>query len=619
MWMVKKYVIGFIALIVILVFAIFNIIQESNQSTSKNETIPETVISPSKEQQVESLEAFTRVYGYVRYFHPSDETEQIDWMKFAMYGTDHVLEANDTNELKEKLEELFLPIAPTIQFYQEGEVVRDPFENLDLNDSSLKYVAWQHVGKATSLYNGSIYHKEKVVFNDTSSTEKLFDPLPSSGEAITQSVNQSLKVNIPLVLYSDGEKTLGATEQSTQNLEKLVEKMKENKSDIEASKLSTRLAGITILWNDIQHFYPYFEEINVNWLNELSSFTRKALETKNKEEYSSLINFMTEKLGDGHISYNNQSWVNWVHNYRLPFTVDKADKHLVITSSLDDMPYEVGDVILSINGKPTKEYLLESQKEFSGSPQYKELISLQALEYGMRDETLLLEIQRNGETKSLEVTYDLPKKGLSNFPIIEEKITEIEEGIYYVNTLKVSYNDLIPHLENLAKAKGVIFEFRGYPERDVSPILSHLISRDVQSPQFFREQILYPDHKNLAGYNEEGRWTIEPNTPKFNGKVVFLSNANALSAPETILGVVEDNQIGYIVGQPTAGSNGSINDIFLPGNLKVMFTGMKVVKGDGSPHHLIGILPTHEIERTIEGVKKGKDEYIEKAIEIIND
>lgn len=612
----KKQVIGFIALIGIIVFAVYNIMEESDQPTSKKETISEVDLSASPEQQVKNLEAFTRLYGYIRYFHPSEETEQIDWEKFAMYGTDYVLQANDTNELKEKLEDLFLPIAPTIQIYQEGEVVKDPFENVDLNDSSLKYVAWQHVGKATSMYGGNVYQKEKIIFNETSSTEKLFESLPSIGETISESINNSLRVNIPLVLYSDGEKTLGSTEQTIQKLDELVEKTVEIESDPGANELYTRLAGITILWNDIQHFYPYFEEVNVDWLKELPSFTVKALETKNKEEYSALIEFMTERLADGHISMNSRSWS---YNYSLPFTVDKADKQLVITSTLEDTPYERGDVILSINGKPSNEYLIESQKRFSGSVQLKELISLQALEYGKKDETLSLKIQRNGKTLSLEVTYDFRKKSLSNFPIIEENIIEIEEGIYYVNTLKISYDDLVPHLDTLAKAKGVIFEFRGYPDRNVIPMITHLTSQTVQSPHFFREQIIYPDHKKLAGYNNEGRWVIDPKGPKFEGKLVFLTNAKAISYTESILGVVEDNQLGYIVGQPTAGSNGSINEILLPGNKKVMFTGMKVIKGDGSPHHLIGILPTHEVERTIEGVKKGKDEYIEKAIEIIND
>lgn len=288
----KKYIISLIALIGILVIGIINILQESG-STNNKEVISETVQSPSPEQQVENIKAFTRIYGYVRYFHPSDEAEQIDWMKFAMYGTDYVLQAKDNNELKGKLEKLFLPIAPTIQVYQEGEVVRDPFENVDTENSSIKYVAWQHLGKATSLYKGDLYKKKKIIFNDTSSTEKLFESLPNPGETISESINNSLRVNIPLVLYTDGEKTLGPTEQTSQKVEELVENMKDINTDYDTVELRTRLAGITILWNDIQHFYPYFEEVKVDWLKELSSFTKKALDTKNKEEYSALINLMT--------------------------------------------------------------------------------------------------------------------------------------------------------------------------------------------------------------------------------------------------------------------------------------------------------------------------------------
>ena len=38
-------------------------------------------------QQLENITAFNRLYGYVKYFHPSDEAAAIDWDKFAIYGT----------------------------------------------------------------------------------------------------------------------------------------------------------------------------------------------------------------------------------------------------------------------------------------------------------------------------------------------------------------------------------------------------------------------------------------------------------------------------------------------------------------------------------------------------
>ena len=45
---------------------------------------------------------------------------------------------------------------------------------------------------------------------------------------------------------------------------------------------------------------------------------------------------------------------------------------------------------------------------------------------------------------------------------------------------------------------------------------------------------------------------------------------------------------------------------------------MKVVKHDGSQHHTIGILPTVPCRRTLAGVAAGRDELLEKALELIN-
>jgi hypothetical protein len=42
----------------------------------------------------------------------------------------------------------------------------------------------------------------------------------------------------------------------------------------------------------------------------------------------------------------------------------------------------------------------------------------------------------------------------------------------------------------------------------------------------------------------------------------------------------------------------------------------KVLKHDGSQHHFVGFQPDYPAERTIQGVKDGKDEVLEKAIEI---
>lgn len=83
------------------------------------------------------------------------------------------------------------------------------------------------------------------------------------------------------------------------------------------------------------------------------------------------------------------------------------------------------------------------------------------------------------------------------------------------------------------------------------------------------------------------------------------------------MGIVENYKLGTIVGGPTAGANGNVNALNLPGGFRITFTGMRVIKHDGSQHHLLGIQPDAPIEPTVAGIRSGRDEVLEKALEVI--
>jgi C-terminal processing protease CtpA/Prc len=83
------------------------------------------------------------------------------------------------------------------------------------------------------------------------------------------------------------------------------------------------------------------------------------------------------------------------------------------------------------------------------------------------------------------------------------------------------------------------------------------------------------------------------------------------------MGIVENYRLGDIVGEPTAGTNGNVNPFRLPGGYSVSWTGMKVLKHDRSQHHGIGILPTVPAPRTRKEVAAGRDETLDRAVEIL--
>ena len=48
---------------------------------------------------IQKVEAFNKLYGYVKYFHPSDEAAELDWDAFAIYGSNEILNSSNKSPM----------------------------------------------------------------------------------------------------------------------------------------------------------------------------------------------------------------------------------------------------------------------------------------------------------------------------------------------------------------------------------------------------------------------------------------------------------------------------------------------------------------------------------------
>ena len=71
------------------------------------------------------------------------------------------------------------------------------------------------------------------------------------------------------------------------------------------------------------------------------------------------------------------------------------------------------------------------------------------------------------------------------------------------------------------------------------------------------------------------------------------------------------------IGSTTAGADGDVSIFVLPGDVKIMITGTGIYYPDGSETQQLGILPDFVVKPTINGIKEGKDELLNAAIEKI--
>ncbi len=591
-----------ILLVIILVGlggSVFYINETKTTKTEINETQP-----------VENLIALSKVYGYVRYFHPSDEAALISWDKFLVYAANEVKKSKNDEELVSTLLRLFEPIAPTIQIATSDNSFKDPFEKIDITDQT---ISWQHEGvktpHSTQRYNNYVYNSKRV----TSEEDKLFEQTVAIDEFIEEKVSNSVYVKLPLALYTKDGKTLGSTEQTAEAFEELRSQL-HSVTTSNVQKEDVRIAGAMITWNFYQHFYPYFEEVNVDWESEQVTLLEAVMLTNTEESYLDTLNIAIAKLDDGHAA----AYIgNRLINATLPFYADIVENKLVVTVVSSDSPFQVGDILLKKDSRDVNEILSETMEKISGSSQWKKY---QALEMFVRGESLQdveFEVYREGQTLTISTKYQVSFTPLDRFNR-QERFLELEEGIFYFNATNSIGHDFERNLDKLVDAKGIIFDIRGYVGSDeFYRVLPHLSSQTLKSPIWQIPQIVYPDHQRLVGYREDGRWVIEPEAPTLNAKLIFLTDGGAISASESYLGTIEDANIGVIIGEATAGANGTINVIEVPGRVSVVMTGMKVLKGDRSQHHMVGIQPTVPLERTMEGVLNEVDEYIEKALEVI--
>jgi C-terminal processing protease CtpA/Prc len=196
-----------------------------------------------------------------------------------------------------------------------------------------------------------------------------------------------------------------------------------------------------------------------------------------------------------------------------------------------------------------------------------------------------------------------------------EKITELEAGIFYVDLDRVDQKEFDAAAPRLEKAKGIVFDMRGYPSQPGISSLAHLTDNAIHSARWNVPSAGGPDRTNVSWI--ESGWPVPPQKPYFAAKRAFLIDGRAISYAETVMGIVEHFKLGEIVGEPTAGTNGNVNPFRLPGGYTVSWTGMKVLKHDGSQHHGIGIRPTVPVSRTRKGVAEGKDEILLKGVEVV--
>ncbi len=278
---------------------------------------------------------------------------------------------------------------------------------------------------------------------------------------------------------------------------------------------------------------------------------------------------------------------------------DTQKKYMVVStvfkdSAADKAGLQVGDIILSVNGKSTSEM---ETSDFSKAV------------LGGTTDSFELEISRNDETKKITV-----KKASVVIPSVESKTFEKNNkkiGYIYISIFaNNTYKQFRENLKKLEKEKidALIIDVRDNTGGHLTAV-SNIISLFVDSSHVAYQLEQDGTKRKIHSDGEE--------TKKY--PIVFLANQYSASASEVLIGSLKDNLNAIIIGEKTYGKGTVQGLVTLSSGDKYKVTTKKWLTPKGTwVNDTKGFVPDIEVSLQEEYYANPSDEtdnQLQKALE----
>ncbi|MEO0788685.1 MAG: S41 family peptidase [Bacteroidota bacterium] len=375
-------------------------------------------------------------------------------------------------------------------------------------------------------------------------------------------------------------------------------------------------------WNMIHYYFPYREEMDIDWDEALADNIPAIVEAENEYAYERAMTRMIGQIQDTHANlWGGGDQVREKRGeYYPPFRAAFVEQKLIVVDYYDpdaspgsDMP-QVGDIITHINGEQVGDYVLFEQAFYPASNQAARLRDMAENILRSTDNTSTLLIERNGASLSLTIP-------LSNSDDLEgyyrwyrtpegPAYKMLENNIGYLTLANATDEAYAEAKEVFKEARGIIVDIRNYPSAFAPFAFCGFLLKEETPFAMFTDM----DMANPGYFSMTETVNIPADEESFDGKVVVLVNELSQSQAEYTAMAFRAGQNTVIIGSQTAGADGNVSRIYLPGGLRTMISGIGVFYPDGTETQRIGIVPDIEVKPAVAGIRAGRDELMERAI-----
>ena len=374
------------------------------------------------------------------------------------------------------------------------------------------------------------------------------------------------------------------------------------------------------LWNVIEYYAPYRAVTLHPWNEVLSTYIPLMGVETDGRRFARLYMRLIRELNDGHA----YAPVEMLFGQRmLPVWPLQAEGRLFVGYS-GDSALERGDEVVAIDGEPISERL-ELLREYASRSNEASL--RQALRfYGLstRRDTAEVVRRRAGACDTLRVAtvpygsvspiYDPAQLAQPPFRLLTDSV-----GYIYAGTF--SREHLAQVVQTLPRTRALIIDLRTYPQ-NMDFTLTALISQSLRTEPVVAWQMVHPTLALPGLFFRQEQWLYEGFeegaercTQPYKGRVILLVDEITQSNPEFQAMALQSCPQTLTIGSPTSGADGDIVWIPLPGQL-TSFSGVGTLYPDGTQTQTVGVRLDIEVLPTAEGLQAGRDEALERALEL---
>jgi C-terminal processing protease CtpA/Prc len=383
-----------------------------------------------------------------------------------------------------------------------------------------------------------------------------------------------------------------------------------------------RLLALYRFWNVIAYWFPYRDVMNEDWNAVLAEFIPRVIAAKDPDDYRLAMIDLVSRVHDTHANVwdaidsrppRGECWI--------PAPIRIVGDRFAVPPRPDSLQgaaasFRAGDVILAIDGMPVDSLVRAWAPHYGASNDAAQRRDIGrwlvrgpcgacrvTLDRGRGPEEIaaVRDSARFLKTRPGGLTHDLPGP----------TFRKLADDVAYLKLSSVVADSAASYVRRAAGTRCLVIDIRNYPSQFVVFALGqHLVDRPTPFAKFTRG-----DGANPGAFVWTDSVIIEPAAPHYSGKVVILVDEVTQSSAEYTSMAFRSVPGSLVVGSTTAGADGNVSTVPLPGGINGRISGIGVFYPDGRPTQRVGIVPDLVVHPTVEGIRAGRDEVLEAALE----